>query len=154
MVEHLFTDFLKDDRSYNEAVRYWEDLWLKTDEVSRKLGGWKYPWMSRQFVDGTEIRDGNPIFSAWSPQLRKGLRVIQYEPTKDSCELSFWLDDCGENADCVQELVVACGLSDESSILAFTLMSSWVLGEISVGYDAANEIRSASGRMEMLRAVA
>lgn len=132
MVEHLYPGFLKDRHSYDEAVRHWHDLWMKTDEVARKCHCWKQPWMATQFVNGAEIRDGNPIFSAWSPQVRKGVRVIQHEPTRDDCELSFWFDEWGEGEDLVQELVIACALSNEASILAFSLINSWVLGDIGV----------------------
>jgi hypothetical protein len=132
MVELLFADFLKDPHSYDQAVRHWLDLWMKTDEAARKSKGWQHPWMISRFANGVELRDGNPVFSAWSPQLRKGLRIIQHEPTRPECELSFWIDDCGEGEDFVQELVVACALSDEASILAFSLINSWVLGDIDV----------------------
>lgn len=82
--------------------------------------------------------DGNPIFSAWSPRERKGIRVIQYAPTSGGLEFDHWLDTFGGrlgDPDTVRTLTIACALSEEAAQRALELMNAWVWrDEISIVY--------------------
>ena len=58
----------------------------------------------------SEILDGNPIFSAYSPTTRRGIRVIQHLPTTDEIGISYWLDTLGDpltDPENIRELVIA-----------------------------------------------
>lgn len=132
MARHYFPRFLTDPGEYERAVDYWIDLWGRLDPPARCFNDWSQPWLTVTFADGTPMRDGNPIFSAHSPRLRKGLRVIQHEPTSHDLEFQFWLDTFGGDItapDAVYELVVACALSDEAAAQAVRLMHDWVIGQ-------------------------
>jgi len=137
MVRHLFSRFLVDSSEYRGAVQHWEDLWRKIDVRARTRGAWRSPWLSTKAVDGTDFADGNPIFSAYSPDQKKAIRVIQFPPTTDRLQLDYWLDSFGGEVGGPQtttELVISCALSDSASALAFSLMSAWVKGEIEIEF--------------------
>src|SRR5687768_13727149 len=87
---HLFAKLLTDENEYAQAEAFWALLWQKTSAVERKLRGWRAPWFPPQ-----PPKDANPIFSAVSEMQKKGIRVIQYEPTAGDLELDFWLDTFG-----------------------------------------------------------
>jgi len=82
---------------------------------------------ANRLADRSELRDGNPIFSAFSPGLRRGLRIIQHEPEEHGLELVWWLDSTtGDDGSGVQELVISCAVSEEAERLAGSLIKSWV----------------------------
>jgi hypothetical protein len=136
MVTHIFPNVLQDSREYEKATAYWVDLWNRVDEYHRQ--SWRHPWVSSGVVAGEELRDGNPIFSTYSPERRYGIRVIQYPPESDRLEFDWWLDTFGGSATdprAIRELVIACALSDESSERALELMQEWCsTGKIAVRY--------------------
>ncbi len=126
MANNLFPNFLVDAGQYEESERFWEDLWGRIDPRDRERFGWTFPWLG---TGSPQIKDGNPIFSAVSPTLRRGVRVIQEEPIGSELDVQAWLDAFGGDADDpdrVDELVISCVLSDESSRIALELMSRWV----------------------------
>jgi hypothetical protein len=137
MVNHIFPNFLQDSREYEKAVAHWVDLWNHVDEYHRQ--SWRHPWLSSGVVAGEELRDGNPIFSAYSLEKRYGIRIIQYPPESDRLEFDWWLDTFGGSAtdpQAIGELVVACALSEEGSRRAFELMEEWCVGgQITERYD-------------------
>jgi hypothetical protein len=128
MVIDLFSDFLNDPAQYAESERLWHDLWLKIDPMLRERYLWETPWLG---TGSTSIKDGNPIFSASSPVLRRGIRIIQQEPVQTGLDFQVWLDTFGgalTEPDCVHELVIACVLSDVATIYASALITQWVAG--------------------------
>lgn len=131
MVTHRFADFLEEPSQYARAVDYWVRLWERVDSLRRIMDGWKSPWFSNRLGDGSLDMDGNPIFSAFSPSLRKGLRIIQYQPTSDGIEFDLWQDTFGggrTDPEAIWELVIACALCDEAADRAFGAISDWVAG--------------------------
>lgn len=124
---HLFPNFLADDSEYSQAEAFWARLWAEIPEADRRCHGWRAGWFQRQ-----PMKDGNPIFTAVSEAERRGIRVIQCEPTCAEPEFDYWLDTFGGDADeqdTIRELVIACALSDETVRMASEVMSSWVRGE-------------------------
>jgi hypothetical protein len=123
MVRHIAADFLKDNRQYQQAQRYWSDLW---DQLVAETGlreQWRAPWL------GAPLRDGDPIFSALAPALRRGVHIIQHGPTSEGLELEAWVDRFGEEGkdEVIEQLVIACALSEEAAARARQLMRSWVV---------------------------
>ncbi len=134
MVKHLHSDFLHDDRAYALAERFWVDLWQQVDPHGRANFGWRQPWFEPL---PRELSEGNPIFSAVSPRLRRGIRVIQSEPTESGLEIVSYPDTFGGpvyDPASINELVISCVLSDVAASSALNLMRQWVVGE-SVSFD-------------------
>src|SRR5262249_51245462 len=130
MVQHLFPHFLDDPVEYAQAEAYWRRLW---DELARFSGHqqeWRHPWLRTAYADGTRFGDGDPIFSAWSPSRKLGVRVIQNEPQRQELELDFWSDTVGDewSGGEVHTLVISCALSRQAADLARDLILSWMRG--------------------------
>ena len=130
IVSHLFVKFLDDSSEYDRARAYWVDLWEKIAPWRRH--GWQQPWLSSGVVGGQELRDGDPIFSAFSPTRLCGIRVIQYPPESPSLEFDSWLETFGGELGrpgVIRELVIACALSEEGAEQARELMAQWCWDE-------------------------
>ena len=139
---NLFPRFLEDEAEYAQAEAFWSRLWADVREVDRFQGAWRCGWFQPQ-----PSKDGNPIFTAVSEAQRKGIRVIQYEPTCQDSEFDFWFDTFGGEAtdpQAIRELVIACALSNETAQVARKLMS-WVSGE---EIDPANFTEGAAGSLK------
>ena len=112
MVKHLFPKFLDDLSDYRRAEDYWLDLWRQVDEHCGRLRGWRQPWLYNGTLgNGEKLRDGNPIFSAYSPVTGCGIRVIQYPPASREVEFDYWLDTFGGKLGepgVIRELVISC----------------------------------------------
>ena len=128
MVVNLFENFLDDPLQYEQSEKLWQDLWSGIPQANRERFLWQTPWMG---TGSLSIKDGNPIFSAYSPLLRRGIRIIQQEPVEPGLDFQVWLDTFGGvpmEPESVNELVIACVLSDVATVYALTLMTPWVVG--------------------------
>jgi hypothetical protein len=128
MIILMHTTFLQDAQEYALAEKYWIDRWHQIEGTTRSRFGWQQPWFHPL---PPNISQGNPIFSAVSPQLKRGIRVIQHEPTSASLEIQAWPDTFGGSVtdpESIRELVIACALSDVSAALALEMMEPWVAG--------------------------
>jgi hypothetical protein len=138
VVINLYSQFLIDPEQYRLSELFWVDLWSQIDPFHRKSFGWSHPWLG---TGSPTIKDGNPIFSAYSPVLGRAVRVIQEEPITPEIDFQVWLDTFGGDIidpQHIHELVISCVLSDVSSEIARSLMSSWVRGQsISFRYNKA-----------------
>jgi hypothetical protein len=135
MVRHLIPSFLDNEVEYARAEQYWVSLWNRIDPQSRDLSGWRQPWLRHGRVERAALLDGNPIFSAYAPEHRKGIRIIQHPATTTDLEFEWWMDTFGDPAgdpNSVEELVIACALSEEAAAMAAELLSSWVRGSVVV----------------------
>ncbi len=128
MVQHLFPRFLADPAEYAKAEDYWRRLWEELARFSDRQQEWQCPWLTTTFADGTPFRDGDPIFSAWSPSRKLGVRVIQNEPQSPELELDSWVDRVGDewSGGEVSTLVISCALSRQSADLARDLIFAWM----------------------------
>jgi hypothetical protein len=129
MVNHLYSNFLSDDREYRLSEEHWVRLWEQVDPPGRARFGWHQPWFQPL---PRSLGEGNPIFSAVSPMLRRGIRVIQHAPTEPGLEIQAWPDCFGGSSsdpDRIEELVISCALSDQASEVVLSLMEPWVKGE-------------------------
>jgi hypothetical protein len=129
VVNNLFPHFLEDPEQYRLSERHWQDLWGRTDPFDRETYRWTHPWLG---TGSPDLKDGNPIFSAYSPVLGRGVRVVQTEPVGPGLDIQAWLDTFGgdiTDPDRILELVISCTVSHAASEIALSLMSSWVRGE-------------------------
>lgn len=147
MIKPLFPSFLQDRAEYAASVEYWNRLWEKINPAARSVYGWRRPWLAR---DAATVLDGNPIFSAISEELQKGVRIIQHAPSSNSVEFTSWLDTFGGNhadPEAVVELVIACALTDPVAVLASTLIEIWVsVAEPAIVYTWTDPLRLAEFR--------
>lgn len=138
MINNLFPSFLENVEEYGLSEHYWQDLWERIDPIDRERFRWTHPWLS---TGSPDIKDGNPIFSAYSPSLGRGIRIIQNASVGLGLDIQAWLDTFGgdiTDPGRIQELVISCSLSDVASQIALELMSPWVRGEpVSFSYDEA-----------------
>ena len=117
---------------YKECEIFWRDL---CESILVKYygheHGWKV-WLNTHFADGTPFLDGNPMYSLISPDSRKGIAIYQqYEPTTEKICIGAWMDKFGPIdviQDYVEEIVIACELSEESAQIARELIEVWVEG--------------------------
>src|SRR5947208_16414706 len=108
MVINLYPQFLVDPQQYMLSERFWEDLWSQIDPFHRKSFEWTHPWLG---TGSPNIKDGNPIFSAYSPVLGRAVRVIQEEPIRPGLAIQVWLDTFGGDIidpGHIHELVISC----------------------------------------------
>jgi hypothetical protein len=136
MVQHLFPRFLQDPAEYAQAEAYWGDLWNEMARFAGQQKIWRHPWLRTSYADGTPFLDGDPIFSAWSPGRKLGVRVIQNEPQRSGVELNFWHEVVGDRwAGEVQTLVISCALSRQGANLARSLILEWIRhGKVCIYY--------------------
>src|SRR5262249_6302418 len=95
------------------------------------------------YADGTPFQDGDPIFSAWSPARKLGIRVIQNAPQRQALELDYWSETIGDewSGGAVRTLDIACALSREASDLAAELILSWLReGRVSVRRSSTGQL--------------
>lgn len=130
----LFPRFLEDDSEYVRASNHWKHLWHRIPKDVRLAYRWQHPWLEEE---PPGIRDGNPIFTAVTPEFRKAIRIIQAPTTYDPHSVDFfaWIDTFGGDFDdpaAIIELVISCVLTTVTSTHAFGLMEAWVLSAASV----------------------
>jgi hypothetical protein len=126
MMTYICEYFLDDVAEYRRAEAYWNEVWDGIELLPRVMFDWITPWLG---TGSPALLDGNPIFSAHSLKLRKGIRIIQHRPARDGRELEFWLDTYGGDVtdpESIRELVIACALSDVTVFEARLLMNEWV----------------------------
>ena len=127
MISHIYPNFLEDVQEYKASVRHWEELWRQVGKCELEKYQWTYPWIS---TGSPDILDGNPIFSAFSPVLLRGIRIIQHEPTSSKLEIQAWPDYVGGDiADpaSIRELAISCTLSSETARIALDLCARGLL---------------------------
>ncbi len=129
MIRHIFPDFLRDNRVYGRTEGYWVELWRQVNPDFQAQFGWQQPWFQPL---PRLLSEGNPIFSAVSPTLRRGIRIIQFEPTSPRAEIVAYPDTFGGpyyDPSAIRELVISCALSDVTSQMALSLMQPWIVGK-------------------------
>jgi hypothetical protein len=153
--------FLAEATIYAHSEEFWRHLWDRVDKSARDNFGWVQPWFQPL---PRELAEGNPIFSSVSKQLRRGIRVIQHEPTENEVEIQAWLDSFGGTHDSsrIDELVISCALSNVSAEMALGLMIPWVQGksptlghdrsEPDLGLEAASELPQTKAPTDFLHA--
>lgn len=89
----------------------------------------------RPFLNEKRI-DGNPMFSAYVPEVNRAVRIIQVDPAEAVSEVDIkaWLDQAvmPEQEDRVEELVIDLVLTNESERLSKQLIDGWLVQGLSM----------------------
>jgi hypothetical protein len=143
---YLFPDFLNDPKEYAKAEKLWVQAWSGLIKRLGQQKNWKVPWFENRFGNGEPCLDGNPIFSALDRRRRIVVRVLQVPPAADGePDLIHWTDTFGKgDPEELEELVIACVLSDETLAQATDLMTKWAKnGSLEDSVSAAKAHRKA-----------
>ena len=125
--KHLYRNFLNDRRVYNLNRGYWRRILSKLgDNIS-------IPFYKEYFANGTAFYDGNPIISAYIPELKKSIRIIQEEPECEEIELGAWTEATEVDNKNIEELVITLELSKEASKVAKELITAWLQEDLNDG---------------------
>lgn len=127
--------FLESQVAYQAAESFWAKI---LDDL---LTGQALSW---QPFYRNPYRDGNPLFSAWIPERRKLVRIIQFTPEETQEQLcSAWIDawagdwpayiepSPNDTATPVPELVIDLALTDVTRQLAHTYLHLWLIMDVS-----------------------
>jgi hypothetical protein len=118
----LYPDFLEDISSYQAASEFWQ---AKLDPLFRELGLNKQNYLNTTMVNGVALNDGNPIYQAYFPELKKAVRIIQEEPLLPA-DFSSWANLTEVDEEEVEELVISLVLTEENVERAGEEIWEWV----------------------------
>jgi len=129
----LYRNFLRDPREYVLLENWWRRL---ADNILTARGERQWePWFSHCYLNGKPFRDGNPIFSAVSPDGARAVRIIQVGIEElgtdgDESRLSAELLQHPQTRDKLkEELVIRCVLYREDVATIRELLEYWMSGQ-------------------------
>jgi hypothetical protein len=106
----FYPDFLEDISSYQAAADFWQ---AKLNPLFRELGLNKQDYLNTTMVNGVALNDGNPIYQAYFPELKKAVRIIQEEPLLPA-DFGSWVNVTEVDEEEVKELVISLVLTEEN----------------------------------------
>ena len=118
----LYPDFLEDISSYQAATDFWQ---AKLDPLFRELGLSKQDYLNTTMVNGAPLQDGNPIYQAYFPELKKAVRIIQEEPLLPA-DFGSWVNVTEVEEEEVEELVIGLVLTEENLERAGEEIRAWL----------------------------
>lgn len=118
----LYPDFLEDITSYQAASDFWQ---AKLDPLFQELGLIKQDYLNTTMVNGVALQDGNPIYQAYFPELKKAVRIIQEEPLLPA-DFGSWVNVTEVDEEDVEELVISLVLTKENVERAIAEIRGWL----------------------------
>ncbi len=122
MVHHLYITFLEDRRVYSLAKARWKRFFGQL-LTPRQL-------TFHSFLNEKRM-DGNPLLSAYIPEVDRAVRIIQAGPADavTAPDIKAWLDEAvlPDSADKVYELVIDLVLTTEAEQLGQRLIEEWLV---------------------------
>ena len=111
----LYADFLENKRVYNLAQGAWKRL---LNKVLKDFGYTYTPYLN-ELQNGKKEYDGNPIFNAYIPEIKRAIRIIQVSPKEEGDDISAWVDDIAlSQSKHTKELVLDLKLSKKAKKIA------------------------------------
>jgi hypothetical protein len=109
--QNIFDNYLNDPNIYRIVEEYFMRFFdkLLADEEA-KGANWIYPFYNAKCVDGSVLRDANPIFSAKNKRRNSIIRVILDE---NGGRFTYWDNITMENE---REFVICGSINDMESI--------------------------------------
>lgn len=139
----LYKQFLQDKRAYNLNVGYWR---TKLQIALNEKFSAETTYVEVKNEKGKKFYDGNPIFSYVDKRKRKGVRIIQENPTElenynDIKLLEAWISSVqlrepNEHKFEIQELVISLYLTHDTVFQCVNLVRQWFfsyLTEVDLG---------------------
>jgi hypothetical protein len=127
MEQVLYASFLENRRVYRLAKARWQRLF------EQLLSAKQYAF--RPFLNEKRM-DGNPMFTAYVPDIDRAVRIIQVDPSEAVSELdiSAWLNQAlmPEREDQVMELVIDLVMTKEAEQISQLLIEAWLLQQLSL----------------------
>lgn len=118
----LYPDFLEDITSYQAASDFWQ---VKLDPLFQELGLNKQDYLNTTMVNGIALQDGNPIYQAYFPELKKAVRIIQEEPLLPA-DFGSWVNVTEVDEEEVEELVINLVLTEENVERVWEEILVWI----------------------------
>lgn len=126
MTQALYITFLEDRRVYSLAKARWKRFF------GQLLTPRQYTFHS--FLNEKRM-DGNPLLSAYIPEVDRAVRIIQADPADaiTAPDIKAWIDEAvlPERTDKVYELVIDLVLTMEAEQLGQRLIEEWVVNGLS-----------------------
>lgn len=127
-MQELFANFLSDEKIYDQAVAYWNKLCKRAFEEYSQTKEWGF-WLNTKLVNGTIMRDGNPITSWINAKEKKGIVIVQTD--RSYMPIIAYMDIFDKGISNIEELVIHCFLTEQTSITALKYIKLWVSGDYS-----------------------
>ena len=103
-----FSGFSNDKNIYSENVGLYEKLVHKiTNETASE-------WIITKYADGTDIGDGNPIYSAYVENKKLAIRIIQTKDDANAPIFNAWINKNPYDMGDVKELVISLQLRQDT----------------------------------------
>lgn len=118
----LYPDFLEDISSYQASADFWQS---KFDPLFQELGLEKQNYLNTTMVNGTPLQDGNPIYQAYFPKLKKAVRIIQEEPILPA-DYGSWVNRTEVDDEDIEELVISLVLTEENVERTEQEIQTWI----------------------------
>ena len=126
MTDIMYADFLTSDEAYYQAAQHWRQLF------ETKLAEFGYSWQSylnTTTASGAPLRDGNPIFNAYVPEINRALRIIQEAP-EEPIDFSSWTSHTEwPDGRPLEEKVICLVRTEETRLMAEEAIEAWLSSE-------------------------
>ena len=138
MADILYQDFLLNEKKYDEAVQLWEEFF---DEILEAYGHTRQAYLNNVTANGAILRDGNPIFHAYIPEIDRAVRIIQEEP-EEPADFGSWINVTEwPDGTSFRELVISLVLTEDTKAEAQQAIRQW----IETGQKRENQETSSKG---------
>lgn len=121
--DFLYYNFLENTTIYRQNEAYWVRF---VQQTLAPYGIQPQAWLNKQYADGSQMHDGNPIYDALLGN-GKAVRIIQIQPDEEDDLISAWIKQTEdeEGAD-LEELVIHLQLTKKTRVAALSLIDKWV----------------------------
>lgn len=126
MAQVLYQNFLENKKIYNLTQAAWGRV------LTSLLKDFDYthsPYLNDR-RNGKKEYDGNPIFNAYIPEIKRAVRIIQVSPEEEGDDISGWIDNIQLKDKETKELVLDLKLTKEAKQQARQLISAWIEKEL------------------------
>jgi len=126
MAQVLYQNFLENKKIYNLAQAAWGRV---MNSLLKDLNYTYSPYLNDR-QSGKKEYDGNPIFNAYIPEIKRAVRIIQVSPEEEGEDISGWIDSIQLKNKDTKELVLDLKLTKEAKRQARELISAWIEKEL------------------------
>jgi uncharacterized UPF0160 family protein len=126
MAQILYQNFLENKNIYNLAQAAWGRVLVS---VLKDLNYTYVPYLNDR-QNGKKEYDGNPIFNAYIPEIKRAVRIIQVSPEEEGDDISGWIDNIQLKDKSTKELVLDLKLTKKAKQRARELISAWIEKEL------------------------